>query len=198
MRERACSGWALYAALLALLCFACDKNEARPAASRTDVTSSGDVATYGPRPAQACAPEGSARECGRLHRTDGDYVHCSVGFSTCTNGVWGECVGDHFVVKSAPSLRMTSAGLRFTSLGQTACTNACDPYCLQLEQQDPDGVNATGIVPADAGGVTLEKREITFTDTSTCVGLQCALQICGGSDSTTISGFEICVSRTEG
>ena len=173
---------------MALLCFACDKGATRPAPMKTDVTGSTSDTVYGPATAQICGPEGTTRECGRVHHTDGDYVHCSVGHATCTNGVWGECVGDHFVIKSAPALRMTSAGLRFTGLGQTACTNACDPYCLQLEQLDPNSITGTGLTTADAGGVTLERREIQLTDLSTCVGLQCSLQICGGSDSTTISG----------
>src|SRR5262245_52415860 len=148
------------------LAWGCDKDNGRPTRANTDVPASGGAAAdYGPSLAQACSPEGNVRECGRVYHTDGDYVYCSVGHATCTNGVWGACVGDRVVIKSAPALRLSSAGLHLQALDST-CTNACDPYCLQIEKE-PTTVSAPGIVTApDAGGVTLEYKEITLDDKS--------------------------------
>ncbi|HTV21488.1 MAG TPA: carboxypeptidase-like regulatory domain-containing protein, partial [Polyangiaceae bacterium] len=169
------------------LAWGCDKDNGRPEAASTDITPGGGPTDYGPVLAQACSPEGSVRECGRVYHTDGDYVYCSVGHSTCTDGAWGTCVGDRVVIKSSPSLRLSSAGLQFQAV-ESSCTNACDPYCLQIEKE-PKTVSSPGIVPAaDAGGVTLEWKEITVDDLSNCVGLQCSLVICGGSSTTTITG----------
>ncbi|MEY2937344.1 MAG: hypothetical protein RL033_8093, partial [Pseudomonadota bacterium] len=138
-------------------------------------------------PSEPCSTEAEVRECGRVYHTDGDYVTCSVGYQTCTLGAWGDCVGDHLVIKSAPSLRLTNAGLHFQSLDTAVCTNVCDPYCLQVSPDQSD-VNASGIVAADAGGVTLEWRDIEVTDQAECEGLQCKLVLCGSAHTTTISG----------
>ena len=149
----------------AALLWRCDEKKSHPDAAATDVqTPSTDPISYGPTAAAPCSPDGSVRECGRVYHTDGDYVYCSVGHSTCAGGKWGDCVGDHFVAKSAPGLRMSNAGLRFQALSGE-CTNACDPYCLQL-QPVPEVTNSPGLVNADAGGVTLEWKEVTVTDLS--------------------------------
>jgi len=185
----------LAAALLLVAAAGCGKDHKRPqAAGGGSVATSSDKPIsspgqleYGPKPSDPCLSEGEVRECGRVYQTDGDYVTCSVGYQTCTTGAWGECIGDHLVIKSAPSLRLTSAGLRFQSMDTGTCTNACDPYCVQVAPDHTD-VSAPGIVAADAGGVTLEWHDIEVTSAAECVGLQCQLALCGGAATTTISG----------
>jgi hypothetical protein len=44
-----------------------------------------------------CYTEGEELDCGRIYRQSGDYVSCSIGSQTCSDGVWGECIGDQMV-----------------------------------------------------------------------------------------------------
>jgi hypothetical protein len=181
----------LLVGVLLALTTGCDKDAARPRPPSTASTGVGtDQPSYGPAARQPCTTEGEVKECGRVYTSNGDYLTCSVGHTTCVHEVWSACVGDHFVVKSIPALRLTSAGLKLMTLTGAPCSNACDPYCVQLA---PDAtavseVSAEGIVAADGGGVTLELKEITVSDGTPCIGLQCALVICGAADTTTISG----------
>jgi hypothetical protein len=77
-----------------------------------------------------CAQEGATAECGSVHDTAGNYVTCSIGYSTCTGGTWGACIGNHLVTRSLPSLTLTTGGLRLQTT-YPKCTNVCDPNgCL--------------------------------------------------------------------
>jgi hypothetical protein len=81
----------------------------RPPSASNDLVDTSETATpraedpfnYGPPPSEPCPTLGEKRECGRVYQTDGDYVTCSVGYQTCTDGSWSDCVGDHLVVKTA-------------------------------------------------------------------------------------------------
>ena len=42
----------------------------------------------------ACATPGETVDCGRVERTSGSYVSCSMGQRTCTDDKWGACIGD--------------------------------------------------------------------------------------------------------
>jgi hypothetical protein len=44
-----------------------------------------------------CEVEGEQVRCGTSHDVIGDYVRCGPLYTTCTGGVWSECVGDRFV-----------------------------------------------------------------------------------------------------
>lgn len=41
----------------------------------------------------ACDDEGASIECGKVTERYGNYVTCSMGHRTCTNGVWSACLG---------------------------------------------------------------------------------------------------------
>src|SRR5690349_20302274 len=60
----------------------------------------GDMNLQGPLPGSPCDQEGATRECGRVERTYGTYVTCSMGNQTCEQGHWSACVGNHFVTQS--------------------------------------------------------------------------------------------------
>lgn len=176
--------WA-HGVLLLVLASGCDGKD-RPTPVSSDEVTNPIPTTYGPVAREACGPDGTVRECGQVHHTDGDYVTCSEGEATCVGGFWGDCVGDHFVVRSAESLRLTNTGPRLLSLSSSTCANPCDPYCLQVAPE-PSAVSGNGIVSTDAG-VTLEWREIESSGTGPCVGMQCQLVDCGAAATTTISG----------
>src|SRR5450432_4023023 len=138
----------------------------------------------------ACTTEGAVEDCGRVEHTDGNYVTCSLGHSTCQGGVWSACLGDHIVTKSLPNVRLTSKGVHVLAGPTTpACSNVCDPYCMSSEP-DPVDVDAGGIAAADGGGVTLLMNDAgaTIVPKNVCVGLQCQIVICKGGGTTTLSG----------
>ena len=151
----------------------------------------GDLPLQTPNLTSTCDKEGDVRECGRVERTFGDYVTCSVGLSTCQSGAWGACVGNHFVTKSMPNVSLTRGGLRVQAT-TVACSNVCDPYCQSTQSDPSDVADASTIIPdPDGGGVTLEKSDagIVVKASKNCVDLQCNLVTCSGmGQTTTISG----------
>lgn len=68
--------------------------------------------------------------CGSVVETFEDYVTCSEGTRTCTDGRWGECIGTRTTQKPAAT---GSVGVQLLALGTpTACPtgfDVCDPYC---------------------------------------------------------------------
>jgi hypothetical protein len=139
----------------------------------------------------SCSSEGATAPCGRVHTTDGNYVTCSVGYATCHNGVWGQCVGDHFVTKSVPNVVMTTSGIHTLDQTHPACTNICDPNGCMSTQDSPADVDAAGLVEGTDGGVTLQFGVVeagTTNGNPNCVGLQCKIANCSGGKSTTLSG----------
>jgi hypothetical protein len=44
--------------------------------------------------AQPCEEEGARIECGRVTERHANYVTCSMGYQTCTGGIWGACIGE--------------------------------------------------------------------------------------------------------
>jgi len=56
-----------------------------------------DASTSKPPPPAPCSPEGIIESCGQIVVKVGNYETCSTGHRACQNGVWGECIGDHFV-----------------------------------------------------------------------------------------------------
>jgi len=104
---RGLPGCALLLVLTAAGCGGDDHRRPPPAGNdsvdtnETAKTPADDPFHYGPPPSEPCPTEGEQRECGRIYQTDGDYVTCSVGYQSCTDGSWSDCVGDHLVVKTA-------------------------------------------------------------------------------------------------
>ena len=174
-----------WGALLALLLLVGCATK-RPS-SGTSGPSGGRATLAGPTDT-SCSVEGDVRDCGRVDHMNGNYVTCSVGHKECNGGHWTTCVGDHFLTKSLPGVRLDGTGVKVEAVTGLACANLCDPYCeSQIGEQD---VDAGGIVTIpDGGGVTLPLFEGT-TDPGggACEGLQCQLRICGGSATTSITG----------
>lgn len=50
---------------------------------------------------QPCDEEGARVECGRVTERHANYVTCSMGYRTCTDGVWGACLGERSMQPAA-------------------------------------------------------------------------------------------------
>src|SRR5262245_45088075 len=103
-----------------------------------------------------CEEEGAVVDCGRVREQHDDYVTCSMGTRTCTDGAWGACVGDRITVKSTGN---GSPGLKTRALGSAqVCPkdagvefDPCDPYC-NVTPDTPGGFDAgPGFSNTDAG-----------------------------------------------
>ena len=131
-----------------------------------------------------CATEGATAACGEVLRQSGSYVTCSEGTSTCTNGVWGACMGDTIFVKSVGSVTLggslTTQGLQTTP---SPCTNdPCDPSCTNYVDNGSSLDAGSGLTATDSGGVTL------MQEGGTCTGYQCQVATCANNVTTTLTG----------
>src|SRR6185437_5317004 len=63
----------------------------------------------------ACSDDGAKAACGRVDSRVGNYVTCSEGYSTCTSGTWGPCIGNRLVTQTVPSVVMTTSGIHTLS-----------------------------------------------------------------------------------
>jgi regulation of enolase protein 1 (concanavalin A-like superfamily) len=98
----------------------------------------------------ACPTEGASADCGQVDRRSGTYVTCSMGTTTCTQGVWSACVGDRIATKQVPL-----GGLHTTDLGTpNACaSNPCDPSCTDVVDT-AGGLDAGANFTATDSGLT--------------------------------------------
>jgi hypothetical protein len=176
---------------------ACGSNGDKPGVPETPDASSGigaDDATTtttcsAGKAGCACADEGAVASCGRLENRDGNYVTCSMGYSTCTGGSWGTCVGDRLVTRSAPSVVMTTSGIHTLSGTSIACTDVCDPNGCLSTLSNPGDVDASGIAPISDGGITLQDGTIEAGADGGCFGLACNIANCTTANvTTTLSG----------
>ena len=115
----------------------------------------------------ACDTADELVECGQIERRSGDYVTCSMGERRCTDGVWGECVGDGIATLSAPEGDRRKQGL---GMSQACNDNPCDPFCQRVVDDSigltvPDG----GALTVD-GGLTL-KQSVPLPSGSGCTSL---------------------------
>lgn len=134
----------------------------------------------------ACTAEGSQSACGEVVRQSGTYVTCSEGTMTCSGGKWGACVGDTTYIKSNGGMSLGgSASTQDLQQLPSSCTDdPCDPLCTNYVDNGSGLDAGVGLVPTDAGGLTLAQ-----TDGSTCQNLQCQQVGCSEAGvSTTISG----------
>ena len=138
------------------------------------------------RPGCACASEAAVVSCGRVDSRDGNYVTCSMGYSTCTAGTWSACVGDHLVTRSLPNVVMTAGGIHTLSPSYPPCANVCDPNGCMSTLDNPADVDAAGIAQGLEGGISLQDAMVPLD--AGCFGLQCAIANCGGMLTTTLSG----------
>ena len=186
---------ATLAALVSVLAWigACGTNDAINGPGLPSITSDSGTTTVTPlcTPGSqgcACPTNGASAACGRVDSRNGNYVTCSVGFSTCTAGTWGPCVATHIETKSLPSVALTTSGIHVESLPSSPCDNVCDPNpgCTQTPG-DPTSIDGGGFQPfGDAGGITLQ--DATIPPDAGCFGLVCDIASCSGTVTTTLSG----------
>lgn len=112
----------------------------------------------------ACSPSGKTADCGQVVQHYGNYVACSIGTTTCTDGVWGPCQGDRVTTQALPS-----GDLNLLSLGRpgVCTTNPCDPYC-NIVVDTPTGIDAGSAFTLSDGGLTLAP---TAPPTHACTSL---------------------------
>ena len=115
----------------------------------------------------ACMQEKQVIDCGQVERRSAGYVSCSLGKRSCTDGVWGACMGDRI----SGNIPTTSASSGLLSLGSAApcVNNPCDPYCVNYID---DGANLDGgsKIAASDGGLSLVEGSSTSATTS-CTGM---------------------------
>jgi hypothetical protein len=133
----------------------------------TDASTPSPTSCTTPQEGCPCDQEGQAVDCGQVERRSGDYVSCSLGKRTCTNGSWGVCVGDR--ISSQIATKRLPSGL--LSLGSaTACVNnPCDPYCVNYVD-DHNGIDGGAALANGDGGLTLVEGK-QAANATTCTGL---------------------------
>ena len=135
----------------------------------------------------ACTKEGAVASCGRVDSRDGNYVTCSLGYSACTGGTWGPCVGNHLVTRSLPNVVLTAGGIHFLSPTYPPCANVCDPNGCMSTLDTPADVDAAGIQQGPDGGIILQDATVPID--AGCFGLACHIANCGNTAlTTTLSG----------
>ena len=128
-----------------------------------------------------CEKEAELVECGQVERRSGDYVSCTMGYRTCTDGAWGDCVGDRVATLYAPPGAQRNQGLGTT---QACADNPCDPFCQRIVDDAtnldlPDGgslISAPGLslkanvpLPTGAGCTSLSMTPTPQTVTVTAI-----------------------------
>lgn len=110
-----------------------------------------------PNPGCACDDAGAVASCGRAYAKVGDQLICGEGITTCTGGVWGECIINSAVALKAPKLGELALGQA------TECaSNPCDPHCTTFIDQPGDiGVDEDdGIVESEAGITLVGQQQV--------------------------------------
>jgi hypothetical protein len=105
---------------------------------------------------------------------------------TCTSGKWGACVGATTYMKSVSGTTLggSSSAQDLQQVPSQCTDDPCDPLCTNYVDNGSGLDAAAGLVPTDAGGLTLSQA-----DGSTCQGLQCQQIGCAEAGvSTTITG----------
>jgi len=131
-----------------------------------------------------CTTQGATADCGEVVRQSADYVTCSEGTSTCTNGTWGACVGDTIYMKSVGSTTLGGFQTQDLQTNPTPCSSdPCDPSCTDYVDNGTGLDAGAGLEPTDSGGITLVPDE-----GGTCTGYQCQVASCGNNSPTTLTG----------
>src|SRR4051812_35957514 len=136
----------------------------------------------------ACETNDEVVDCGQVERRSGDYVTCSMGKRTCTDGTWGECIGDRVATLSSPS-----GGQQIKGLGTSAaCTdNPWDPYCQRIVDDSNNLAIDAGVLALDAGWVL--KPTVPLPSGAGCTGLA----ISPASQNVTISQANVLNVKAE-
>jgi len=127
-----------------------------------------------------CPTPGATADCGQVERKSGDYVSCSMGVRTCSDGKWGACIGDRIATIHVP------AGQHPQALGtSTTCAdNPCDPYC-RIIVDDPNGLTLPdgGALSSDGGLQVIPHQE------TTAEGLCTSMVVTPTPQTLTVTGF---------
>jgi hypothetical protein len=177
--------WAAVALSLALL--GCGTSK-RPAALAID-DDAGATSKPAPEgnacdsPAEGCpcTPEAATADCGQVERQSGDYISCSMGARTCTDGKWGACIGDRVATIHVPAIAEHAQGLGTTT---TCDDNPCDPYC-RIIVDDPNGLPLPdgGALSADGGLQVVPHLE------TAAEGLCTSMTVTPTPQTLTVTGF---------
>ncbi len=159
------------AASVVAACGACSSNPPNlgdPDGSFGNPPPGGSCAT--PHVGCACTAEGAQSDCGQVVRESGTYVTCSEGSMTCSGGKWGACVGATTYMKSisGTTLGGSASSQDLQQAPSTCDDDPCDPLCTNYVDNGAGYDGGAGLVPTDAGGLTLSQA-----DGSTCQNLQC-------------------------
>jgi hypothetical protein len=175
-------------ALTATVVVACSSNNLADTAGNGQGLDSGSGDPCA-RPNQGCpcSSNGQQAACGQVESQSNGYVTCSEGTRTCNGGSWGPCVAQYNTMKSTGPLGgdIHTMGLGGPQTGDAgACVdNPCDPQCVTYSGDNSNGIDAgPGLVPTE-GGWTLAVEGGTG-----CQGLWCQVPICGGGQTTTLTG----------
>src|SRR6187431_1407324 len=132
----------------------CQSEQGRPDYLQSD-SDQGDTVILGrdrcatPQEGCDCETDGEAVNCGRTTETFDDYVTCSEGKRTCTDGKWGTCSSDRLVQRPLPATGKDGGpGISTAALGgAVVCPpgfDQCDPGCHQA-------VDSAGGFPVGTG-----------------------------------------------
>jgi hypothetical protein len=167
---------AFFLNFLCLWLFGCHSGSSRPDNVDLGNKGSGGASTVdrcaSPQEGCPCDNEGESLDCGKVVDTYDDYVVCSPGTRTCTDGLWGECIGTSVEQKETANYvrkRTALADSKATmALGSTSatCSNPCDPQCSQIADEPGDFDAGIGFVNKDTG-LTLEKSVLVGCETLT-------------------------------
>jgi len=153
LRRFACAGFGVAALILAALASTgCSGPSGPGAAGSGQSHPSGSNTCATPTAGCACTESGKTAACGSVVSREGTHVECSEGTTTCSEGIWGACIGEKTHTMTVP---LTRPGLSLQNVTPTAtnCSDdPCDPYC-QTYNDTPTGFDAgtTGITTTDAG-----------------------------------------------
>lgn len=106
-----------------------------------------------------CTSRKPAR-CGVTLSRVGDTLTCSEGERACTDGAWGDCIGDVTTQIYAPPPTAPGVHTEGLAMSASSCNDACDPYCQQVADT-PDDLIVSRPLVADATGLSLYSAGFT-------------------------------------
>ncbi len=148
-------------------------DEVGPAVSTQHETDASDMC-LSPAEGCACTTAGATAPCGSVTNRSGAYVTCSMGTRTCSDGLWGSCVGAYMTSRFIP----TRSDIRVASpIPAVACSgDPCDPTCTTFVET-PTTIDAG----ADSG-LTITDAAVTLTGVPASLTACNQLQITPSTD----------------
>ena len=137
-----------------------------------------------PGPGCPCFHEGWLIVCGHVESQVGNQPVCGLGYSTCAEGVYSECIINNTITLGAPQAPAPApGGFHVDTLAVPAkcVSNPCDPGCMDFKDT-PTGLGSVdaGIAASDAG-LTLIGYDAGAA-APTCTGgttQSCSHSLCG-------------------